>query len=357
MSDKEYKYKCDRCSKLFYHKADYNKHKNRKNPCEIDLKKIVPNNDSLFGCPDCKCKFVSRSNLKRHIKGSCTRKNFDGTGDLEPTNNIDSAITINTNTNNHIIKYDQKHDDKIQEQNGCEISSLNHKNKLKCALCDKLFTKKSNLEDHKKYRCKFRKELDKSVMNKIYELEKTITELRNKLDNPVVIKNTENSNNNINSNNTSINNQYDIKIIAFGEENLYERISDEIAKKYIDNGYQSVLQLIDYVHFNDEFPELQNVFISNTKDPYAHIFNGIRWEKKQQYEVIDQLFDDKQCFLIAVYNEIKNSLEPKTRIKFERFKNETDKNTIDKLKHEIKLYLYNNRKEPMNRMKSMTSKK
>jgi hypothetical protein len=231
---------------------------------------------------------------------------------------------------------------------------------LTCTYCDKTFTRKDNLAYHQEFRCKKKKELDgsdkfKYLSDKILILERTISELQKKSDGQVIIKNTENSNNNINSNN--VNNQYDIKIIAFGEEKLFDRIGNDVAKKYLAKGYQSVMGLIDYVHFNDEFPELQNVYISNNRDTIAHVFNGIKWETKPKDEVVNVLFDDKQCFLLDMYKEVKDTMSAAGRTKFERFMNEKDPIIIDGLKLEIKRHLYNNREKPMNRKKAMESRK
>jgi hypothetical protein len=238
-------------------------------------------------------------------------------------------------------------------------SNLATQNNNDCSFCGKTFTRKDNLDRHLADRCKEKREKDndKSTMqlllSKISLMEKELLELRNDKNNQINIKNNINTNSN-NVNNIN-NNQYDIKIIAFGEENLYERIGDEVAKKFIANGYQSVLQLIDYVHFNKDHPELQNVYISNKKNDVAQVFNGSYWEDRPKEDVVEQLFDDKQCFLLDIYKEVKHALAQAAQTKFERFKNETDAAIIAGLKKEIQLHLYNKGKEMIKTKKSMKS--
>ena len=87
--------------------------------------------------------------------------------------------------------------------------------------------------------------------------------------------------------------------------------------------------------------------------PHAMVYNGLNWEIVPKNDVINQLFDDKQCFLITTYRDIKGSLKTSTRRKFERFMNEPDKSVIEGLKENIKLLLYNKRDIPQNTFKSI----
>ena len=63
------------------------------------------------------------------------------------------------------------------------------------------------------------------------------------------------------------------------------------------------------------------------------------------------MFDDKQCFLLDMYKELKHTIPENARIKFERFMNENDPAVIKNLKYEIKQHLYNRKHIPISTKK------
>ena len=56
----------------------------------------------------------------------------------------------------------------------------------------------------------------------------------------------------------------------------------------------SVPSLIKEVHFNPNVPENHNIYISNIKNKYAMVYDGTRWEIKDQDETIDKLIIDQE---------------------------------------------------------------
>lgn len=357
MNDSINLYKCIRCSKLFTHKNDYRKHINRKFPCENISQHKSQKMRKPFRCDACNKTYTSTSSLKRHIRDFCNGKHNPEDDSNDEDSIDDYNLDIINNDNNTVLDKQNNNVSKNELGNVSKTikSNINDKNinSNKCCYCNKEFSKRSNLIRHQEIGCKeeFKlykeKDLEREsqfalVLAQMDKLKQELLELKQNKDTAVSIAT--NSNNNVNSNN--IINNYDIKVVAFGEENLYNRIGDEVTKKCLAKGYQSVMGLIEYVHFNKDYPELQNVFISNTRDSYAHIFDGNKWGKKRKEDVINQLFDDSQCFLIEMYKELKDKLKKADQIKFERFKNEDDINIIKEIKQEIRDYLYNYRDGP-----------
>lgn len=88
-------------------------------------------------------------------------------------------------------------------------------------------------------------------------------------------------------NNITYNTQ--IVINPFGQENISYINSDYISDLVENRPVESIPKLIEYIHFNPDFKENQNVKISNRKQPYAKIFNGKTWVLYDKKETIDSL--------------------------------------------------------------------
>ena len=71
-------------------------------------------------------------------------------------------------------------------------------------------------------------------------------------------------------NNGIINN---INIIAFGDEKI-EQLFTENEKLTVLNEKQNALNfLIEYVHFNEKYPQFHNIIVTNNKANEAYIFD------------------------------------------------------------------------------------
>ena len=88
-------------------------------------------------------------------------------------------------------------------------------------------------------------------------------------------------------NNITYNTQ--IVINPFGQENISYINSDYISQLIENRPVDSIPKVIEYIHFNPERKENQNVKISNKKQPYAKIFNGKTWVLSDKKETIDNL--------------------------------------------------------------------
>lgn len=223
-----------------------------------------------------------------------------------------------------------------------------------CQSCLHTFTRQDSLERHRAKNCRGKiklKQDDTVDRNELEDLKKIISEMQEKI-NASQGNNIVNSTvNNIVTTTQNINN--DIKMIAFGKEDLYSLLTDDEAIKYLKKGYQSVYNLIEDLHFDPNRPDLHNVYISDINRDKAIAYNGERWDTVGKIDAVDQLFDDKACYLNAMYKELKNRLDQKTIIKYSRFMNDKDTETIEGLKREIKTLLYNKRHIPMSTKKAM----
>ena len=211
-------YKCDRCSKIYSKKYDYNRHINRKNPCK------------------------KKTNISAGFRPNFTNKNTKIKNDL--------------NINNENL---------IEE---------NDKQLFKCNYCNKFFTRQDSLERHIQLRCIIKKKQEnqkeeifnklldemKKQNDKLEQIEKQNKELKNEIsgiktknkniNNGTINNNTLDQSNNINS--------FNIQLVAFGKED-YDKLTEKEYKIIINKGFKSVQEMVKSLHFNKNRPENHNI--------------------------------------------------------------------------------------------------
>jgi len=228
--------------------------------------------------------------------------------------------------------------------------------KIECSYCGLNFSRKDILNRHLD-RCKIKERIEKEKYEIYQELLKKMEKLENQ--NKVIIKDNGRLTTQLNhyevnaTNSCNINAVSNINLVAFGTEHLHNIITDNICKYMFNKGFQSVPKLIEYVHFNKNKPEQHNVFIPNMRDIYAMIYDGFNWNLSHRNEVIDQLFEDKLLFLEEKFYQFINSLDDITKIKFQRFLDNSSDDTLHSIKNDIKLLLYNKRHMPIQTKKGM----
>ena len=195
----------------------------------------------------------------------------------------------------------------LSSSQNTSVSSQNTSkiNKLECVFCNKIFSRKDNLNRHNK-KCK-NKEINN---NKIKQLETTINELKAQVQSILKEKgkihhktlqkiNNQLTNNTNNINNGNImNNTY----VKFGELDYEKILNNKQVKNILHKQFRCLEESIKHIHFNDELPEYNNIFITNMKDNIAYVFNGKQFITVMKNEMLNELID------IHV-NEINLSLE------------------------------------------------
>jgi hypothetical protein len=299
-------YSCEKCGKIFKQKCHWVTHTtNKKYPCitkEELLKKHGVNGELGLGvntivmnenvqeelnypiqkisCRFCFKSFTRQDNLKRHIRNEkCEilrlqkeqKKNIfinlieeekiitQTKKDLKDINNIGKEII----ENNQI------------EFLMCQINLLNEKlekQKIESDKKIKLLTnkQKKDTEEQIKIMTERYNELEKN--NK--ELTKTNQKLQKKMCKIVTKNNINNSGNT--TNNTVINNPV-IKLVNFGQEDL-----DNISYKvFIDTiksqGAGLYNKAIEGIYFNRDYPENQNIYISDINRSKVMIYRDEKW--------------------------------------------------------------------------------
>ena len=285
-----------------------------------------------YNCPRCNYTTNIKTIYVRHLR----------------RNNICINIISENDLQSEYIKY--KITNKIKESKiDPKKSNLNPKKSKKeyiCDFCENIYSTNSNLYKHHKI-CKDKKkddevkdsmtELVEILNNELKKRDKQIDE-QNKQINELIKKT------GINIGTQNI--QNNIKILAYKNTDI-SHLTDKDYLFCLNRSNMCIPNLIKKIHFNPKKPENHNIYISNIKNKYIMIYDGNQWNLNDQNETIDDLIDTNEVVLEQKLEEwIENGKDyPEIMKKFNRYleKKEQD-DVINKIKDEIKLLLYNNRK-------------
>ena len=219
-------YKCNRCCKLYKNKFDYNRHLNRQKPCAIQ----TPNDTT--------------------------------------EHQYNTSIKDNTVQNYNSINTDQ--------------TPIIEKEHI-CKYCKSSFTRNWSLLRHIDMRCAKKKDIDEEkeekfniLLQELKEIKKEMIVLKNNATNNNIIKNNNNNNNINNTQNIQNNNNINIKLVAYGKEDITNLSKDEW-RKIIFKNYKSIEELTNVLHFDKNKPENHNIYIPNIKSKFIMIFDGEDW--------------------------------------------------------------------------------
>ena len=247
---------CEICNLIFKSKYGLDKHKNKKNKCNVETE---------YQCNQCNKYFTYNKTLKRH-QLTCTKinKNNESLEDVNEESEIE--IIINSNTT------DEKKINLLMK-----ITKL-----LKDDINDVL---EMDISNDKKAK----------LLNKIVKETPTGT-----INNITANSNNTNSNNNI-TNNILINN--------FGQENLSYMDNDYfknlIMNQHIEKGY---VQLIKDIYLNKDHPENKTVKVENINNKYAHVYNSGKWEAILKADLKEQLHKKNYTILKMHYDKLKKTM-------------------------------------------------
>ena len=196
-------------------------------------------------------------------------------------------------------------------------------NPYKCDSCTKTFSSKSNLDKHKhkKNSCKNKQEL-------------VVVQNPTEIQNPTTVNNTIINNNNIVVNIVLPHNKSDISYLTNAD---YYNI--------LGRNLMSIPKMIEKIHFNEDKPQNQNIYIPNIKNKYAMVYNGTEWTLQNRDTAIHDLIVDNETRLEdwLVQDNVTDNY-PTAMKRFETYLTlkEKDEN-LAMIKEEILLLLYNKR--------------
>jgi len=226
-----------------------------------------------------------------------------------------------------------------------------------CKYCNKTFTTSTSMYRHTKYNCRIKKIEDNKkdeIYLKLLAIEecnkqilaenKLLREHFTNIEKNINKNNINNTTNNVTINNGIVNN---ITLIAYGREDI-SKIDKRDILKVFQTGFNSTIKLTETLHFNPKYPEYHNIYISNIKDKYAMLFDGMSWTLTMKEDLINRIYEDKKNYIEENLNDFINSLPPSRKKALERWLETDDDNSkIKEIKDQIRLLLYNKRDIPL----------
>ena len=233
------------------------------------------------------------------------------------------------------------------------VNSKSNQIMYKCEFCNKCFARKDNLTKHLNFnRCKKKndiilslkkenEELKINFQKEILELKEQVKELMNK--NCKIHYKTLQK---INTQN-NIQNQQNINIIGFNKENLLELFSDKEKLNILKKKYDSLNYFIEYAHFNNKYPQLKNIKITNMKDNIAYKYDDSKnkFIATTKDDLINDLvisrMTDIDEFQTEIYDKLNDKEQKIIKNMLDEFYNDEDMYK-EKKKEDIKFIIYNN---------------
>lgn len=298
---------------------------------------------TIFKCDNCPKTFTKKYSLDRHL------------------------VTCSNNNNDHQCKYCDaqfnRKDNLIRHLKTCsEGPNKDIFDKLKLNIMD-IISSYSNSDDMKN-------EIDNLDYEKLV-LENAQNQNSNNNTNQIHSNNTNSNNttNNLNnSNNTQNNTQNNtsnihINLVSLGNENLSETLSKEEQIAILKKRCKSLEELIKYVHFNDKYPQFQNIYIKNIKGNDVMIYDDETKDFKMsnRTEEINKLIGERMDDISDFYKENSSELNPLLNQDINDFIERVcydaeycpNNDTLKEARHNVKNILYNGKEQVQNNFKKM----
>ena len=145
--------------------------------------------------------------------------------------------------------------------------------------------------------------------------------------------------------NNTTNNTVNINITLPFDKTNYDFLTEKDFNQCINRMIMSVPNLIKKIHFNPEHPENHNIYISNRNKNKLLQYDGKHWNVVNHKETIDKLINEHE-YILEEWLESGEDKFPRAMQKFKKYVSikKKDDEVDNKIKDEINMMLYNNRK-------------
>ena len=208
-----------------------------------------------------------------------------------------------------------------------------------CEYCNKEYKHKQSLSKHIKYTCTENKDEDLKELVRLLnaQLEQQRNDFQSQLQSQAKQIDKLMGKLEINGSFNTTNIQNNIQLLSYKDTDV-SHLTQKDYEACIKKVNFCVMKLIEKIHFNPEKPENMNIYISNMKDKYLMIYDGINWNLANKREELDKLYENKEVML----EEWLETSCAEIKDKFIKYlNNKEDDETLNMIKEEIKLMMYN----------------
>jgi len=212
---------------------------------------------------------------------------------------------------------------------------------LECKYCEQQFKHSSSLSKHIKYRCMKNKDEDLKELVRLMNLQlETEREERKKVQKQVETqaRQIEKLRGKLEIHGSFNNNTVHVNLLAYRNTDTSHLTQEDYRGCYKQVNH-CVKSLIERIHFNPSKPENMNIYISNMKDKYLMVYDGVNWNLANKVDELDRLYEEKEMML---EEWLDSNPDPILKEKFVKYLNNKEKDEcLNEIKEEIKLLLYN----------------
>jgi hypothetical protein len=298
-------YACEHCKYRTKRLADLQRHKNKKSPC---INKIKVNVDKV----------------KVHIGG----EDIHSTG--EDIHSIGEDIH-STGEDIHSTREDiHSTREEIQLE---ETSLIKNANSKQCNSCFKVFIRTVDCRKHKQ-KCDATHQLQCGICLKMFaSAQSKYNHKKNvKCSPPVITNTTTNNMSNINismdkptiyaNNNNITNNNFNFIKADFGKENLEKMYRDpNYFKNIADNiemGRYAIPKTIEFIYFNDDYPENQTLKKDRRNDKLVSIHQKGKWQTRMFEDVQNDILRQSEVYHKGYLQNLEETVD--ATVKDKKFK-------------------------------------
>ena len=265
-----------------------------------------------FVCEKCGKEFAYNSLFNKHLNKKIP---------------CDKITTLDKHTSAELLKIYNSHVHKIKQK-------INKSNNKQCYFCYNTYATKVTLKTHLNKSCKEKKKLEteKEKIKSKYDTIK-LKELLNKTkknnkNNKNIINNTQNITNNITNITNNLTLQLQVK--TFGKEDL-SHITLEDYKKCLEKRFPGLFEYIKLVHFNKNAPQNHNILLTNERSKFIKVYREGKFKREYKDEIIEDILNNNMFRLEEKAEELKNSVGNriiKEHNEFKKIYYKNDKNII-----------------------------